>query len=56
MRDVHAAQAVALPRAATSLAEALERRRVGKTEQRIVVQHIHGGQVVGMVSKRDASR
>jgi hypothetical protein len=56
MRHAYAAQAVALSRAATSLAGALERRRVGKPEQRLVVQHIHGGQVVGMVSKGDASR
>jgi hypothetical protein len=40
--------------AATSLDEALERRRGGKPEQRVVVQYIRGGgnQVVGMVSKR----
>ena len=51
LRDAYAAQAVALSRAATSLDEALERRRVGKPEQRVVVQYIRGGRVVGMVSK-----
>jgi hypothetical protein len=55
LRDAYAAQAVALSRAATSLDEALERRRVGKPEQRVVVQYIRGGQVVGMVSKEGGS-
>jgi hypothetical protein len=52
LRDAYAGQAVALSRAATSLDEALERRRVGKPEQRVGVQYIRGGQVVGMVSKQ----
>jgi hypothetical protein len=56
LRDAYAGQAVALSRAATSLGEALERRRGGKPEQRIVVQHIHGGQVVGMVTKGETPR
>jgi hypothetical protein len=51
LRAAYSAQAAALSQAATSLDEALERRRVGKQEQRVVVQHIRGGQVVGMVSK-----
>jgi hypothetical protein len=51
LRDAYAAQACALSKAATELDEALERRRVGKQEQRVVVQHIRGGQVVGMVNK-----
>ena len=55
LRDAYAAQAVALSRAATELDEALERRRRGRPEQRIVVQHIHGGQVVGMVSREGES-
>ena len=41
-------------RAATSLDEALERRRVDKPEQRVVVQYIRGGQV-GVVSKEGGS-
>jgi hypothetical protein len=56
LRDAYVAQACALSRAATSLDEALERKRVGKPEQRIVVQHIYGGQVVGMVSKGETPR
>ena len=55
LRDADAAQAVALSRAATSLDEALERRRSGKPEQRVVVQYIRGGQVVGMVTKEGGS-
>jgi hypothetical protein len=55
LRDAYVTQACALSRAATALDEALERKRVGKPEQRIVVQHIHGGQVVGMVSKGEGS-
>ncbi len=51
LRDAYAGQAVALSRAATELDEALERRRGGKPEQRIVVQHIRGGQAIGMVNK-----
>jgi hypothetical protein len=54
LRDAYVAQACALSRAATNLDEALERKRTGKPEQRIVVQHIYGGQVVGMVSRGEA--
>jgi hypothetical protein len=56
LRDAYVAQAMALSRAATALDEAIERRRIGKPEQRIVVQHIHGGQVVGMVSRGEAAQ
>jgi hypothetical protein len=52
LRCAYAGQAVALSQAATALDEALERRRVGKQEQRVVVQHIRGNsQVIGMVNK-----
>lgn len=51
LRDAYSTQAVALSQAATALDEALERRRVGKQEQRVVVQHIRGGQAIGMVNK-----
>ena len=51
LRDAYSSQAVALSKAATELDEALERRRGGKVEQRVVVQYIRGGQVVGMVNK-----
>jgi hypothetical protein len=56
LRDAYVAQACALSRAATSLDEAIERRRVGKPEQRVVVQHIRGGQVVGMVNQDPPGR
>jgi hypothetical protein len=56
LRDAYVGQACALSRAATALDGALERKQVGRPEQRIVVQHIYGGQVVGMVSKGEAAR
>jgi hypothetical protein len=51
LRDAYAAQACALSHAATHLDEALERKRSGKPERRIVVQHIRGGQAIGMVNQ-----
>ena len=51
LRDAYASQACALSKAALELDEALERRRVGKAEQRVIVQHIRGNQVVGLVNK-----
>ena len=51
LRDAYASQAVALSKAASELDEAIERRRVGRVEQRVVVQHIRGGQAIGMVTK-----
>jgi hypothetical protein len=56
LRDAYVAQACALSRAATNLDEALERKRVGKPEQRIVVQYVRGGQVVGMVNQAPPAR
>jgi hypothetical protein len=55
LHAAYSSQASALSRAALELDEALERRRGGKPEQRVVVQHIRGGQVVGMVSKEGGS-
>jgi hypothetical protein len=56
LRDAYVAQACALSRASTALDEALERKRSGGAGQRVVmVQHIKGGQVVGMVNQ-DISR
>ena len=51
LRDAYASQACALSRCALELDEALERRRVGRAEQRVIVQHIRGNQVVGVVNK-----
>ena len=51
LRDAYASQTVALSKAASELDEAIERRRVGRVEQRVVVQHIRGGQAIGMVTK-----
>jgi hypothetical protein len=51
LRDADTAQACSLSRAATALDEALERKRGGRVEQRIVVQHVRGGQAVGMVNQ-----
>jgi hypothetical protein len=56
LRDAYVAQACALSRAATALDEALERKRHGGHEQRIVVQHVRGGQAVGMVNQYPAAR
>jgi hypothetical protein len=51
LQAAYAAQACALSKCAVDLDEALERRRNGKQEQRVVVQHIRGGQAIGMVNK-----
>jgi hypothetical protein len=56
LRDAYARQAVALSDAATRLDEALERKRRGKPEQRVVVQYIRGGQAVGMVNQAPSAR
>ena len=39
---------------ATELADALSRQRT-RGQQRIVVQHIHGGQAVGMVDQGEST-
>jgi hypothetical protein len=55
LRDAYVEQACALSRAATNLDEALERKRLGKPEQRIVVQHVYRGRAVGMVNRGEAA-
>jgi hypothetical protein len=57
LRDAYATQACALSNAATHLDEALERRRSGKVGQRtIIVQHLKGGQAVGVVNQYSPAR
>ena len=51
LQAAYTSQACALSKCAVELDEWLERRRNGRTEQRVIVQHIRGNQVVGVVNE-----